>query len=275
VAALLFVPRLRCSTTWPFLSKIDVAERVLRGLRWPASRVSVVVDTLYATAQLARVVVNGQRCGWVSRLRSHAALSLPPPRRPPRRGRPRVRGPKLTARQLYRRRSQRHRLTVRISGKRVRVDADVGVIIPSRRLGNEGLRVVSFPQRSGPKRNLFFTTELRMAPARLLERYAARFKIEDCFDELQTVGGFAACRQRSFPALKRPATLCLVADSLLRLLSVTLHGAQTIEAEPWWCPAGPPSVTRLRRAVCKALQISPRLQTNPNRTEKHSLKEAA
>jgi hypothetical protein len=275
VAALLFVPRLRCSTTWPFLSKIDLAERVLRGLRWPASRVIMVVDNLYAKAQLARVVVNGQRCCLVSRLRSNAALYLPPPRRPPRRGRPRVRGAKLTARQLYRRRSQRHRLTVRIYGKRVRVDAYVGVIIPSRRLGNEGLRVVIFPQRSGPKMNIFFTTDLMMAPERLLELYAARFKIEDCFDELKTVGGFADCRQRSFPALKRHATLCLVAYSLLRLLSVTLHGAQTIEAEPWWCPAGPPSVTRLRRAVCKALQILPRLHTNPNVTEKHSLKEAA
>jgi hypothetical protein len=69
-----------------------LAERVLRGLCWPASRVIVVVDNLYAKAQLARVVVNGQRCGLISRLRSNAALSLPPPRRPPGRGRPRGRG---------------------------------------------------------------------------------------------------------------------------------------------------------------------------------------
>jgi hypothetical protein len=81
---------------------------------------------------------------------------------------------------------------VAIYGKRVTVDAYVGVVMPSRRLGNEGIRVVIFPQRSGCKMNIFFTTDLTMAPERLLELYAARFKIEDCFDELKTVGGFAA-----------------------------------------------------------------------------------
>jgi DDE superfamily endonuclease len=276
LAALLFVPRRRCSAVWPFLSKIDLAERLLRGLRWPAGRVIMVVDNLYAKAQLARLVVNHQRCILVSRLRTNAALYLPPrPCRRPRRGRPQVRGPKLTARQLYGRRSQRRRLSVGIYGKRVAVEAYVGVVIPSRRLGNAGLRVVIFPQRSGPKMNIFFTTELTMAPERVLELYAARFKIEDCFDEVKTVGGFADCRQRSFPALKRHATLCLLAYSLLRLLSVTLPGAQTIETEPWWCPAGPPSVTRLRRAAFKALRISPRLHTEPEVNENPSFKEAA
>ena len=276
LAALLFVPRCRCAPAWPFLSKIDLAERLLSGLRWPAGRLIMVVDNLYAKAQLARLVVNHQRCILVSRLRTNAALYLPPPPcRQPRRGRPQVRGPKLTARQLYRRRSQRRLLTVGIYGKRVRVEADVGVVIPRRRLGNAGLRVVIFPQRSGPKMNIFFTTELTLAPERVLELYAARFKIEDCFDELKTVGGFADCRQRSFPALKRHATLCLVACSLLRLLSVTLPGAQTIEAEPWWCPAGPPSVTRLRRAVFKSLRIAARLHTEPTVNENIALKEAA
>jgi hypothetical protein len=115
LAALLFVPRLLCSPAWPFLSKIDLAERLLRGLRWPTARLIVDVDNLYAKAQLGRLRVNHQRCILVSRLRSNAALYLPPPRRlVPRRGRPRVRGGKLTARQLYRRRSQRRRLTVGI-----------------------------------------------------------------------------------------------------------------------------------------------------------------
>ena len=276
LAALLFVPVARCATAWPFLTKIDLATWLLRGLRWPATRVVIVADNLYAKAQVARLVVNQQRCVLVSRLRANAALYLPPPPGArPRRGRPRVRGGKLTARQLYRRRSQRRLLTVGIYGKRVTVDAYVGVVIPSRRLGNEGIRVVIFPQRSGPKMTIFFTTDPTMTPERLLELYAARFKIEDCFDELKTVGGFADCRQRAFPALKRHATLCLVAYSLLRLVSVTLKGAAAIEAEPWWCPAGPPSVTRLRRAVFKSLRISAGLHSAPKVKENISLKEAA
>ena len=104
--------------------------------------------------------------------------------------------------------------------------------------------------------NVFFSTDLSMDPVRLLELYAVRFKIEDAFDELKTFGGFADCRQRSLQALKRHATFSLMAYSLLRLLSISLAQAQTIEAEPWWQPKGPPSVTRLRRAVAKALPFS-------------------
>lgn len=216
------------------------------------------------------------RCVLVSRLRSNAALYLPPPQPPTRRrGRRPLRGRKLTAAQLYRRRSQRRFLTVRIYGKTVTLLAYVGVLIPSPRLGKAPIQVVIFPQRSGRKMNIFFATDPAMAPERLLELYAARFKIEDCFDELKTTGGFADCRQRRFPALKRHATLCLVAYSLLRLLSVTLKGAAAIEAEPWWCPAGPPSVTRLRRAVFKSLRISARLHTEPQVNENPSFKEAA
>src|SRR5262245_61259418 len=44
LAALVFVPLLRCSTTWPFLTKVDLAERLLRTLHWPAQRLLVVVD---------------------------------------------------------------------------------------------------------------------------------------------------------------------------------------------------------------------------------------
>jgi len=277
LAALLFVPLARCATAWPFLTKIDLAERSLCGLRWPATRLILAVDNLYAKAQLARLTLTPQPCVLVSRLRSNAALYLPPSPPPtiPCRGRPRLRGPKVTAAQLYRRRSQRQVLTVHIYGKRVTIAAYVGVVIPSRRLGNAPIRVVIFPQRSGHKMNIFFSTDPTMTPGRLLELYAARFKIEDIFDELKTSGGFADCRQRRFPALKRHATLCLVADSLLRLLSVTLTGAEQIEAEPWWSPAGPPSVTRLRRAVFKSLHISSRLHSAPKAKENLSLKEAA
>jgi len=132
LAALWFVPLALCSHRWPFLSKIDLAERLLHSLRWPAARRIVVVDNLYAKAQLARVGVGHAPCVLVSRLRTNAALYLrpaPPPK--PRRGR----GPQRSARQLYHCRSQHQHLTIRIYGKTVTLRAYVGVVIPSRRLG--------------------------------------------------------------------------------------------------------------------------------------------
>jgi hypothetical protein len=276
LSALLFVPQAGCPKGWPFQTKIELAEILVRHLRWPVKRLVLVVDNLYAKAKLASLALDNVRCVLVSRLRSNAALYLPPQKpRKPKRGRPPVRGPKVKAKQLYRRRSQRRSLTVRIYGKTVTLEAFVGVLIPSRTLGNDPILVVIFPQRSGKKMNIFFSTDPTMDPGRLLELYAARFKIEDIFDELKTTGGFADCRQRSFTPLKRHATLCLVAYSLLRLLSVTLKGAEKIEAEPWWRPSGPPSVTRLRRAVFKSLRISSSLHSDPKVQENIPLKEAA
>ena len=185
--------------------------------------------------------------------------------------------------QLYRRRRARKQLKVQIYGKTVTINAFVGIVMPSRRLGSEPIVVVIFPQRSGKKMNIFFSTDVTMNSLRLLELYAARFKpvlslpngIEDIFDEVKTTGGLGDYRQRSFKAIKRHVTLALVAYSLLRLVSVTLKGAETIEAEPWWHPEGPPSVTRLRRAVFKALRISASLHSNPKVDQNIVFREAA
>jgi len=276
LGALLFVPQAACPKGWPFQTKIELAAMLLGRLQWRVKRLILVVDNLYAKAKLACLTPDGVRCVLISRLRSNAALYLPPPKHPkPRRGRPALRGPKLSAKQLYRRRSQRRSLAVHIYGKTLTLEAFVGVVIPSRTLGSDPILVVIFPQRAGRKMNIFFSTDPTMDPVRLLELYSARFKIEDIFDEIKTTGGFADCRQRSFTPLKRHATLCLAAYSLLRLLSVTLKGAEGIEAEPWWCPSGPPSVTRLRRAVLKSLRISASLHPGLKVQENISSKEAA
>jgi len=260
LGALLFVPQAICSGPWVFQTKIELAVELLRRLVLCGRRVILVVDNLYAKAKLAQVELAGGTATLISRLRSNAALSeLPPPPRPHRKGRKPKRGEKVSARQLWRRRSQCQSLKVHIYGKTVTIRAFVGIIMPSPTLGDMPILAVIFPQRSGKKMNILFTTDLTMTPVRLLEVYAARFKIEDMFDELKTHGGFGDCRQRGFPAQKRHVTLCMVAYGLLRVLSLTVKNAEAIEAEPWWSPRGAPSVTRLRRAVAKALAISPSL----------------
>lgn len=257
LAALLFVPQWADRGGWRFRTKIELAVLLLQRLRLPG-RLIAVVDNLYAKAQLAGEVLSGETPGvLVSRLRSNAALyALPPRRRKGKRGRPAKRGKKATPRQWWNKRSGRRVLKVHMYGKVISITAWVGVLMPSRTLGDSPILVVIAPQRSGKKMNVFFSTDLDLAPTRLLEIYAARFKIEDAFDELKTNGGFGDCRQRSARALKRHATLCLVSYSLLRLLSLTLAGAENFAAEPWWRPAGPPSVTRMRRALANAFGIS-------------------
>jgi hypothetical protein len=254
LGALLFVPQKGC--VGGFQTKIELAIKLLGRLKIQQRRLIVVVDNLYAEAQLIIEALH-ENDVLVSRLRSNSRLHLPPPPRiEGQRGRPRKRGEKKTARQLYRRRSQRRNIIVNIYGSKVRLDVFTGTVIPSPTLGEDPIGVVIFPQRSGKIMNIFFTTDLTMNPQRLLELYAARFIIEDAFDELKTHGGFGDCRQRLFTALKRLASLCMVAYSLLRLLSLTLKRAERLAAEPWWHPVGPPSVTRIRRTLARDFGIS-------------------
>ena len=275
LAALLFLPEAVCKPG-SFKTKIELAEQLLKRFRWPGKRLILLVDNLYAKGKLAFDLSLEQSVTMISRLRSNAALyELPKPAKKPKRGRPRLRGDKVSAKHLYRRRSKHRQLKLKIYGKTVTIKAFVDILMPSRTLGSQPILVVIFPQRSKKKMNVFFSTDLSMDPVRLLELYAVRFKIEDAFDELKTFGGFADCRQRSLPALKRHATFSLMAYSLLRLLSISLANAETIEAEPWWQPEGPPSVTRLRRAVAKALRFSFSLLKPAKPSENSALKLAA
>lgn len=113
-----------------------------------------------------------------------------------------------------------------------------------------------FPQRNGETMNVFFTTDLAMTPERLLEVYGGRFKIEDNFDELKTVGGLGDYRQRGATAIKRHVTLTLLAHSLLRLTGLLKPDAEAVQVEPWWAPTGVPSVTWLRRECARVFGIS-------------------
>jgi len=277
LSALLFVPEAVCQKARrKFRTKIELAGTLVKRLCGLFQRVVVVVDNLYAKGKLAALKLQATTCVVVSRLRSNAALYEKPGQRPKgKRGRPPIRGEKRSARQLFRRKSKRRTLKPSIYGATVTIEAFVDVLMPSRTLGNLPILVVIFPQRSGKRMNIFFSTDIHMDPTHLLELYAARFKIEDTFDDLKTFGGFGDYRTRSHRSMQRHVTLTLVAYSLLRLASVTWPQASDIEREPWWSPPGPPSVTRLRRAVAKSLRISISLVPDRKAKDIHDCNRAA
>jgi hypothetical protein len=274
LSALLFVPKSACPKGWEFMTKIELAAMMIKRLSWPAQRLVLVVDNLYAKARLAGLGIQDKNLVLISRLRSNAALyELPPKKKGP--GRPAKRGKKFNPKQLWQKRSKRKIIKARIYGKTVSLEVFVAVMVPSVTLGDKPILVIIFPQRSGKKMNVFFSTDIEMDPARVLEIYSGRWKIEELFREVKTSGGFGDYRQRSFKAVKRHAALCLVSYSLLRLLSLCIPEAENIEAEPWWNPSGPPSVGRLRRAFYKALRISPCFHSDPKPDEITPLKKAA
>lgn len=272
LAALLFVPEKLCSKAWPFATKIALAAKLLRRLALVGRRIVLVVDNLYAKAELLEL----EGVILVSRPRCNAALFDPPPPRPPgKRGRSATYGKQFSAAHLWgRRKSKRRKLEVLIYGKQVTIDAFVDVLVASPTLGGRKILVVIFPRRDG-KLNVFCTTDLELTPERLLELYAARFKIEDAFDELKTHGGMGDYRQRGFKAIKRHVTLTLLAHSLLKLAALLLPGAEQVQAEPWWAPQGPPSVTRLRRECARVFGISGGLHDTLKQAKNRPHKRAA
>jgi hypothetical protein len=258
LAARLFVPTKACSRNFPFSTKIELAVRMIEQLRWPAKRLVLVADNLYAKAQLVQSIAANAAVTLISRLKNNARIYEPPPKpRPGKRGRKPKKGKQVAAAQLWKRKSKRRQLKVNIYGKAVTITAFVDILIASPTLGYLPILLIIFPQRSGKKMNVFFSTDITMEPERVLEIYSGRWRIEELFREVKTAGGFGDYRQRSFTAIKRHANLCLVASSCLSLLSLSIPQAHNIEAEPWWNPPGPPSITRLRRAFYKALRISP------------------
>ena len=123
--------------------------------------------------------------------------------------------------------------------------------------------------------NIFFSTDITLDPARLLELYGARFQIEQLFAEVKTYGGFSDCRQRNFNAIRRHALLSLLSHSLLQLLALSRRELRSAAAEPWWSPKGSPSVTRLRRTVLRAMSFSASLPAEHKVQENNHLKQAA
>ena len=183
LATLLFVPEASCSKDWLFKTKIELAEQLLKRFSWSGKRLILVVDNLYAKGKLAFGLSLASSVTMVSRLRSNAALyELPKLAKKAKRGRPRLRGEKISANKLYRRRSKHQQLKVNIYNKTVTIKAFIDIVMPSRSLGSQPILVLIFPQRSGKKMNIFFSTDLSINPVRLLELYALRFKIEDAFD---------------------------------------------------------------------------------------------
>jgi transposase len=65
-----------------------------------------------------------------------------------------------------------------------------------------------------------FTTDLSLSPARVVELYAPRWKIEISFRELKQEGGMADYQVRSKKGITRHVTLCFVAHCILQLLSI-------------------------------------------------------
>jgi hypothetical protein len=212
----------------------------------PDRTIHVVGDSEYAGKSISRHLPDNVHL--TSRMVMNAALyDLPPKGRKGQRGAPRKKGERvLSPAELAKSRSNRwKKSTVNIYGKRVRVWYKTCVALWYNSAGARPLRIAVVRDPSGRRKDdCFFTTDVRVSPKALLERFAARWPLEVTFYNAKQCLGLEDPQNRTPKAVQRTAPLALHLYSLT-ILWFAVHGhfdlAAYRETHPWYRQKETPS----------------------------------
>jgi hypothetical protein len=223
-------------------------------IHWfPERKFILLGDGGYASHELARFCHRHRRhVTLVSRFYSDANLYAPPPqisRKGTKGGRPRLKGRKLPSPSHVVKCSKTKRYTVRrftvnwYGGKTRRVELISGVGHWYK--GGGGLvpvRWVFVHDITGTHRDeYFYTTDLTLAPDKIVGLYTGRWSIEVTFQEVRAHLGFATPRNWSIKSVLRTAPCLLGLFSVVSLIFARqMHdkpvkpGRQSLQSSPWY-----------------------------------------
>jgi hypothetical protein len=220
---------------------------------FPGRRVDVVADAHYHGPALRDLPAN---VTWTTRLPKNAVLfGLAPPRvRKP--GRPPRKGPRLGTAADLAAAAAWTRATVRIYGRDTAEDLAEITCLWYGCLDVRTVRVIL--ARDTATTLALVTTDLTAPAAVLVERYAARWGIEQAFSDARTVLGAGEARTRARRAVQRTVPFAMLAHTLV-VLWYARHGHDPAgidarrAAEPWYTskrePAFEDMLTKLRRVL--------------------------
>ncbi len=192
-------------------------------LRWfPQREFLLAGDQNFGTHELARLARRQRRFHLVSRFYADANLYEPPPVVKGKRkgGRPRKKGAKLpTPEQVVQQRQRRQRLNVAWYGggrREVAVVTGVGQWYKAGH-GLVAVRWVFVHDRTGTHRDeYFFTTDVTLTAAQIIEAFTGRWSLETTFQEMRSYLGLETTRGW------RERTVLRVAPCLLGLYTVVV-----------------------------------------------------
>jgi hypothetical protein len=225
-----------CDKAHPFLTRQQIAAQMIRDTRQalPGRTIRIAADGQYATREVIGAAA-GIESNLVSRLRSDAAIyALPPKHKRFKRGRRKKRGRRLpTPKQLARRRKTGWR-TVKVLayGKRVerRVLAITCLWYHVSKDSPVKLLIVRDP--SGKQKDDFlFCTDPTVPDQQIIERFAARWPIEECIRDAKQTGGLEQVQGWCKRTVERQAPLALIVQTLVKAWYL-LHGANAASAQP-------------------------------------------
>jgi hypothetical protein len=207
--------------------------------RWfPARQFVCCADGNYATHDLARAATR-RRGGltYISRFYPDAALHAPPAPGQKRKGRPRQKGERLpTPEQVVARTKRRQRLQVAWYGggrRQVEVVSGTGHWYKAGQ-GLAEVRWVFVHDVTGTHRDeYFFSTDVGMSPARIIEMYTGRWNLETTFEEMRSYGGLETTRGRSKNTVLRAEPCLFGLYSVVAVLYALLPKKAQVRAVEW------------------------------------------
>ena len=220
---------------------------------FPGRRIDVVADAHYHGPAL-RGLPPGVT--WTTRLPRNAVLYAPAPPRVRKPGRPPRKGARLGTPADLAAAADWEQVTVHVYGR----DEDRQVAeVTCLWYGCLGTLEVRVIMARGPRTTLaLVTTDLDTPAPALVERYAARWEIEQAFADARTVLGAGEARTRTRRAVERTVPFALLVHTLV-VTWYARHGYHRSDiearraAEPWYPaktePAFEDMLTKLRRVL--------------------------
>jgi hypothetical protein len=232
----LYRKRTDCDKAHPFLTRQQIAAQMIRTAHdaLPGRMIRIAADGQYATKEVV-AAASGIESNLVSRLRSDAAIyALPPKRKRFKRGRRKKRGKRLpTPKQLATRRQTGWR-TVKVLayGKRV-VRKVLAVVCLWYHVSKDNpIKLLIVRDPSGKQKDDYlFCTDPTVPDEQIIERFAARWPIEECIHDGKQSGGFEQVQGWCRKTVERQAPFALIVQTLVKAWYL-LHGANATSAQP-------------------------------------------
>jgi DDE superfamily endonuclease len=225
----------------------------------PGRDIHVTGDAAYAGGQLKKLPPH---ITWTTRLRKDAALYALPPARTGQRGRPRARGDKLASLAELAATTAFAPVTVTRYGTTATVQAAAITCLWHSVFGTRPVTVVLIRDRSKTGYDLaLITTDTAAPPARVIERYAARWSIEVAIEDSKQIFGAGQARNRTARAVERAVPFQLACQAITTCWYATAgHDPADVEDHraraPWYTTKAQPSTAdmagKLRRVLIAA-----------------------
>ena len=232
----LYRKRPDCDQAHPFLTRQQIAAQMIRDTRdaLPGRMIRIAADGQYATKEVVEAA-SGIESNLVSRMRSDAAIyQLPPKRKRFKRGRRKKKGRRLpTPKQLAARRTKEWRsVHVLAYGKTVKRKVLSIVCLWYHVSKDVPVKLLIVRDPSGTQKDEYlFCTDPTVPDEQVIERFAARWPIEESIHDGKQLGGFEQVQGWCKRTVERQAPFALIVQTLVKAWYL-LHGADAVSAQP-------------------------------------------